>query len=317
MTAVLVALAAALSATAAMGLEVSETADCPSAEAVKSRYVTLAPPATGGGGTGASSQARVIVRDGLLDVSLRNGSGALVGQRVVAAPGRCDDRADVAAALLVAWSAEQEPEVALPYPEGSAPAVLQSPPASRLSQAETRPGAGWRGGVAVAISVLAPLQGDPVTPRMSVELALGRFRSRVEGVAGAGLTGERAVAVGSGVGRWRSASFRLGASASLFGREGGWQLKGAAGAALALVDATGSGFVTVAGGTSLAPEVWGGLRVVLPAWGHVRLVAAAQAARRLRSQVLTTESPAATHELPPLEMELTLAALVSFPKSRP
>jgi hypothetical protein len=117
------------------------------------------------------------------------------------------------------------------------------------------------------------------------------------------------------MGRWRRASFRLGASASLLGHEGGWQLKGAAGAALALVEATGSGFVTVQGATSLAPEVWGGLRVVLPDWGPVRLVAAAQAARRLRPQVLTTENPTDSHELPPLELELSIGALVSFPKS--
>lgn len=92
-TIVLAPLAAALSTTAAMGLDVRETADCPSAEALRCRYVALAPPATSGGGIGASGQARVIVRNGLLDVSLRNGSGALVGQREVTAPGRCDDRA--------------------------------------------------------------------------------------------------------------------------------------------------------------------------------------------------------------------------------
>jgi hypothetical protein len=303
------------------GLAIVGASDCPSADAVRSRFVELAAAPATAGRAGRGGQARISLLDGLLDVSLRSGAGTLVGQKAVVAPVRCDDRADVAAALLVAWSAEQGPEVSLPYPEprgevagasSAAPVII----ASLASSAPPRPSSGWRGSLAISFCALASLQGDPVVPAVSLEGAIGRSRSWLEGLASAGLAGERTVPLGTGTASWRTARLRLGATARLFGRDDSWQVGLAAGAGLVWVDAQGHGFATSQGAGSIAPESWAGLRLALPVWGPLRLFAAGQVARRLQRQQLATDNPVSIHELPRAELELTVGASVSFPTRR-
>ena len=52
-------------------------------------------------------------------------------------------------------------------------------------------------------------------------------------------------------------------------------------------------------------------------WGPLRLVAAAHVAGRLEREYLTAENPASLHELPRIEVELTLGASVWFPPRGP
>jgi hypothetical protein len=77
----------ALATAPTIGIEMADTEACPSAEAVQSRYAELA-PATPNGPPAPPGVARIAVLDGLLHVSLRSGSGALIGQRSVASPWR-------------------------------------------------------------------------------------------------------------------------------------------------------------------------------------------------------------------------------------
>ncbi len=319
MTALIVLLAAAGVAPGGVdGLEIVGAADCPSADAVRSRYAALAPADATAGRAGRIGQARVSLADGLLDVSLRSGAGTLVGQKAVVAPVRCDDRADVAAALLVAWSAERGPEVSVPYPEATRKVVVASSaaPISLAPQSPPRPSAGWRGSVALSFSVLAPLQSDPVVPALSLEGTIGRSGFWLEGLTSAGLSSERTVPLGTGTASWRTGRLRLGAAARLLGRDDGWQVKLAAGAGAAWVDAHGDLFATPQRAGRIAPEVWGGPRLGLPVWGPIRLIAAGQVALRLQRQDLATENPVSLHELPRTEVELTIGASVSFPTPR-
>ncbi len=302
------------------GLEVVGASDCPSADAVLARYAELAPATPAAGRSGPAGQARVSLVGELLEVSLRRGAGTLVGQKLVAAPTRCDDRADVAAALLVAWSAGRGPDVSLsvPYPEVSRPPSAPAPDSSvSLSLPAPAPPASsdWRATLALSFSVVAPLQNDPVAPGVTLEGAFGK--TWLEGLASAGVSSERTVSLGPGTASWRAARLRLGAAARLVGRDAGWQLKLAAGGGVASVDAHGNGFATAQDAARVSGEVWGGLRLGLPMWGPLRLVAAAHVAGRLEREYLTAENPVSLHELPRIEVEMTVGASVRFPPPGP
>jgi hypothetical protein len=294
---------------------VTAEGDCPNAEAVRARYeqlgATYPQPDSDAGLPGI---AHVALRNGLLEVSLRNESGALIGEREVAAPERCDDRADVAAALLLAWSpGRQQSEVELTYPAlANAPPRPAADVVDAASRARVAAPMDWRVDLAAMASLVAPFQRDSVAPGLGLEAGLGRGGSRLGGVVAAALASERSTSLGPGTAHWRAGDLRLGATLRLFGADTGFNQRAAAGAGVALVDARGSGFATTGGGHSVAPEAWGGLRLLGPVWGVFRLIGAAQAIVRTREQDLTASNPFVRRALSAGEAQLTLGVEVNL-----
>jgi len=289
--------------------------DCPNAEAVRARYEELGAmdpqPHSDAGPPGI---AHVALRNDLLEVSLRKEGGALIGERAIAVPARCDDRADVAAALLLAWSPGRRPsEVELPYPAlAKTPARGPADAVNAASRARAEAPNDWRVDLAAMASVVAPFQSDPVAPSVGLEAGLGRGGSRLAGAIDAALASERSIALGPGTAHWRAGDLRLGGTLRLFGAEAGFNLLAAGGVGVAFVEARGTGFAMIAGGRSVAPEVWGGLRVLGPAWGRLRVIAAGHATVRTREQDLTAANPDVRRPLSTGEGQLTLGVEVTL-----
>jgi hypothetical protein len=298
---------------------VTAEGDCPNAEAVRARYEQLgATYPQSDADVGLPGIAHVALRNGLLEVSLRNESGALIGERAVAAPERCDDRADVAAALLLAWSPGRQPsEVELTYPAlASAPPSPAADVVNAASRARVEAANDWRVDLAAMASLVAPFQRDPVAAGLGLEAGLGRGESRLAGVVAAALASERSTSLSLGTAHWRAGDVRLGATLRLVGADAGFNLRAAAGAGVALVDARGTGFATTGGGHSVAPEAWGGLRVLGPVWGVFRLIGAAQAIVRTREQDLTASGPFVRRPLSAGEAQLTLGVEVTLTRGQ-
>jgi hypothetical protein len=288
---------------------------CPNAQAVRARYDELgASDPRPDSDAGPPGIGHVAIRNDLLEVSLRNESGALIGERAVAAPERCDDRADVAAALLLAWSPDRQPsEVELPYPaRASAPSGGAADIVSAALRSRGEAPNDWRVDLAAMASVVAPFQRDPVAPSVGFEAGLRRGGSRLAGTMAAALASERSTSLGPGTAHWRTGDLRLGGTLRLLGAEAGFNLLAAGGVGLSFVDARGTGFATIGGGRSVAPELWGGLRVLGPGWGMFRLIAAGQAIVRTREQDLTASNPYVRRPLSTGEGQLTLGVEVTL-----
>jgi hypothetical protein len=82
---------------------VRASGDCPSAGAVTGALAKLLAPAALSDRSLPADLAEIEVRGATLVISLRRDSGEIVGQRELAAPAGCADRAEAAAIVLAAW----------------------------------------------------------------------------------------------------------------------------------------------------------------------------------------------------------------------
>lgn len=152
----------------------------------------------------------VTVNDSGMHIVLRGRDGKVLGEREVAAPEACQERAVVAAVVIAAWLGEWsagEPRAATPRPTAAPPILTAAAPAppppsprrSRLPRLE------------LAAFGSAVHDGDAATWAAGGELAYGlgdRFSVTAQGHA----TGERTQALGPGQAAYQSWGFGAGIS---------------------------------------------------------------------------------------------------------
>ena len=151
----------------------------------------------------------VTVNDGGMRIVLRGRDGKVLGEREVAAPEACQERAVVAAVVIAAWLGEwsgTEPRAAA-APPAAPPAVAVSAPAP----AAAPPRRSMPPRLELAVFGSAVHDGDAATWAAGGEIAYGlgdRFSVTAQGHT----TGERTQSLGPGEGAYQSRGFGAGVS---------------------------------------------------------------------------------------------------------
>ncbi len=220
-------------------IQVSGETECPTAASVQHALVELAP------GAEAASQRRATLKaaEGALTLAFLDAEGHTLGERLLPAAGTCEQRAEAAAVILVAWSGE------LPAAELEGPA-LPSRSGGEASASALQlelglgPSVGLVGGAVPGVAAGALLR-----PRESRVAARMRLSVLVA----------RRVPVGAGHAVWQRQW--LGAGVAWLYAVGRWrfELFGEAGAALLSV--AGEGFTVDRSALDVDPGLGGGVRL--------------------------------------------------------
>ncbi|MBK7862922.1 MAG: hypothetical protein IPJ65_30790 [Archangiaceae bacterium] len=227
-------------------LPVHGTGECPSAAAVERRLSALIERGVPG------HRARVELREPeALWLSLEDGDGRTLSERAVSGVAGCEDRAEVAAAIIASWEAEWgERPATVRAPSPASPPPPPSPPAPPTLRVE------------VGASALASLSRDWAFGGEG-HFALGPTRWPLAAEVGLVGVSARSLPIGPGQVRWWWVGAELAARARLV--DARLQLDLHAGLELAVLSAQGFGYAIASPGFSeLVPGAAAGLRAHLP-----------------------------------------------------
>jgi hypothetical protein len=258
---------------------VRASGDCPSAGAVSGALAKLIAPADP---PRPADLAEIEVRGATLAVSLRRASGEVIGQRELAAPVGCAERAESAAIVLAAWETHlgdrpagdlqlgvTPPLIAATTPlapsfagaEASAtsvqlakPAVVRTSSPLGVPATETR-----RFVLAPGGSLFASVDVDGTALGAAVEVALSRTGSPFALGGSALFVTSHATSVSPGIGSWRRFGLVVDGR-----RRVAWPsawFEGRMGVALTALAISGSALAEASDGISLDPGALAGLRV--------------------------------------------------------
>ena len=257
---------------------VRASGDCPSAGAVTGALAKLVAPAAPSDRSLPADLAEIEVRGATLAISLRRASGEIVGQRELAAPSGCADRAESAAIVLAAWETHlgdrpaQDLQLDLQHRVTSPAVAATMPPAPSLQPAkQTVVRAAGPLGVSAAQTrrfVLAPggslfasVDANDTALGAAAEVVLSRPGAPFAFGGSALFVATHATTVSPGVGSWRRFGLVVDGR-----RRAAWAsawLEARVGLALTALAIGGSALGETSGGMTLDPGALVGLRVGL------------------------------------------------------
>src|SRR5581483_7633255 len=180
---------------------VAAPAGCPSDEALSGEIDRMG----GAGALAATGTGEVSVDEIGMRIVLRGRDGTVLGMREVAAPDACQERAVVAAVVIVAWLGEwahEEPAAPIAAVARPAPAAAAAPAA-----APTRARAGAGGDVAAF--AFGARDGDAATWGAGAQAGYGLGRRLALAALGE-VTGERTHPLATGEAAYRVVRFGIG-----------------------------------------------------------------------------------------------------------
>jgi hypothetical protein len=230
---------------------------CPTGPDVAARVAELLPPVTTP--ASLSDRARVDDEGGALRIRVQRPDGSLIGERTLARSFPCPDLAAAAAVIIATWESDVHPEFrqAMPAPRvPTASAVAAATPES--------PGGGSAFDAGAALfGSLAPGGGSSGAALGAMVVASVTPGGRVLGgrLALLGST-ERELGLGAGAVRWRRLLVDLGPQWRLTSARPALRLDLHAGALLAYVTASGTGFAVNRHATSIDLGIGAGARLL-------------------------------------------------------
>jgi hypothetical protein len=253
--------AAAVADPSAQALAVTGATACPVAADVEAALTGLIPARAPGS---APDVAELKEDAGSVVVSLRRGSGEPIGEKRLEPGMDCAQRARAAAVIVAAWESRlatpATPLVVQPPPPAPSPPVVVAAPATTLPYFENN--------IEVGASVGASMNGTTLAPAAAFEVAYAPAFARVIPAAAALFVGGHTTSVGSGSATWRRYGLIV-TAASRRKWDGLWA-EGRLGAALTVLDISGSSFPSNDSGVSLDPGVDFGARIG-SRWRRVRV----------------------------------------------
>lgn len=278
---------------------------CPPAAEVEAAVAGLIGPRDG-----AAEPDVVTVSDDAdtIVVTLRRGSGDVIGERRLDAGLSCDQRARAAAVIIAAWEARLATQATMLIVQPQAPAPETTSVVTRVEAAPARHAEPFR--LEPGVSVGAALNGTTLAPAGTIEIALSRPDGILVPAVGGLAVGSHTMNVGSGAGSWR----RFGLLATVGSRRA-WSsiwLEARTGVALTLLDISGSSFQRNGSGVTFDPGIPIGVRFGLRS-RSVRWWLDATVAFWPRGQTLYVQGSSASTALPRGEALLGLGASYDVP----
>lgn len=240
-------------------LPVGGDSTCPRPADVASRLQSLTPARAAPAGPAAHRARLAQGAEGAVRVVLERADGTVVGDRLLAAAGTCEDMAAAAAVILAAWDAAAHPEFPAALDRGgpwaraaARGADLAAAPAARADGAAT---------VELGLGGGATLAGSHLAPALTVMATWLRPRARLGVHASAGVTGWHDGPLGTGGVQWRRWPVGLAVAARLRRESLVLDLHG--GGAASWLALRGRDFTTPRRHDALALGLVGGARLAL------------------------------------------------------
>jgi hypothetical protein len=236
-------------------------------------------------------------------VTLRRGSGEVVGEKRLDAGMSCDQRARAAAIVIAAWEARLGAQTTTLAVPPTAPAPEDTAVVARVEAVPAHPPARLR--VEPGVSLGAALNGTTLAPAGMIEVAFSRPGGTLVPTVGVLAVGAHTMDVGPGDASWR----RYGLLAAIGSRRA-WSstwLEARIGVALTQVDISGSSFQRNTSGVTFDPGIPIGVRFGLRT-GPMRWWTDATVAFWPRTQTLYIQGNPGSATLPRGEALLSLGA---------